>query len=811
MAERKLAEDNALDELIAQAFDLRSTIGKNVIALHKHFTATNNTTCVSMLRTLAAIVRQKGHENFDGRIEVRVGPLQAGQLLAVPVVHDGVRKVHERITDASPYSGKELVHGYPLAYTLYDRDDNVLVRAGYRAGTRLKEDEGELIGPDQIDTLLLYVPLLPDPKLPRMLKAPPKRERQERIRKARKRLEDILQRMPKDFAAYAAKRDVDLKALATIDMLEVGEHLKEEKWSALLWALDPGKHHTILNWYKAKLRADDLPADVKQAWIDLNTMPHRVTELEFMLLAAYRLQAKPERRKGIAGNIGEELTWLAKQGEPSRARELYGRAIDLQQPHDPARFYAGGRPSQPMSIEEKLTDPFWTYADREGILRNFPLSAFRKQWNRIVLNDAFGDARAFSELCKELYVIYQADYHSIAAANGPDAAKTRLGSNYKFVSTMFERMSDKGSTAWAREKLLKHNPVHTSEQDFKKLHVFGQAAKLEHDVDTLRATNEVFTDRTTVYSVPDHGTLKIMHETLPVVDFASIDPERSTVGTLVREFDALRERLPEYRSLTQLGTDFTAKLETILDWKDHVYGLLPTKSFELNTTFQELLGHARATDTSAYVSPQLLHTVDELVQGIKRREQQILRKRQQLAEQGHDLGQMVTRLRAVQGKTYVQPYQFGISFVQFELPVERYQQTHDIDQIIGQLSDVKREPNENYVQRVADALARVEHLQEFTMGSVLLDEASARLYDAKKQSYDLFGVCVSGTPDERAAAMNDVFSCLLLSSPLRAFRQDSEFGYYVMRNVPHDKIERLCQQVYEHNVRYRADCKLKLV
>ncbi len=463
MATRKLEKDaQALDELLAQAFDRRATIGKNVAYRREQFQRTNNTEGIALLRGLATTILAKGMHGVDGTIGVKVGPLIQGNRIS----SSDDRKIHE-VIGRSQYSGQELVRGYHVGFEVTKRDGTVAT-FGYTYDTRL--DHEVLIGPQHIDTLLATLPLLHDPDMRKKLRMPSRKKVRRHYARLQSTLSDLLEAIPASYAKFAERHNVDLEAIGSLDVFKVGKELAKGEWSALLWALDPAKNKNVYNWYRQRAKEHELPGDVREAWVYLTAYPYLLTREQTLLLGAYQMQARAQPRKGIAGHIPEELHWLAKDRKAERARELYRFDIDLSVPHKPARFYTGDIPLQEMSVEQKLNEKYWTVADREGILRQFPLGTFRKKWNACVLDRLYdNDVRGFDGSIKHLCEVRNADARVVARDDG-SVENTQLKENYKFVNEMLSRMKDTPSSqTYRRENLLARTPVHTAGEAFERL------------------------------------------------------------------------------------------------------------------------------------------------------------------------------------------------------------------------------------------------------------------------------------------------------------------------------------------------------
>ncbi len=486
MAKRKLsADEQGLDELLAQSFNRKTTIGKNIMYLRERFGRTNDTMGLSMLRVLGYAIRSKGLRNFGGEISIRVGAKRRGELLTNP--QKGKRR--ERIA-YSNYSGHQLVNVYPISYSLR-ADGETVVPAGYTLGTRL--DFEDVIGPNQVDTLLTYSRILSDPDMRKKLRKQRAAEARQRSKDQKDRLDDLLSRIPDDFRQRAMQRNIDLAALQNTEILKVGGLLAEEKWSALLWALDPGKNRNVYNWFREKAAKNDLPGDVREAWIYINKFPHLATDEDILLLGTYRLQEMPQPRKGIAGDLAEELKWLATSKDAEKARKLYGRKIDLSAKHEPAKFHTGAMLANDATIEKMLSEPYWTFADREGIQRKFPLVQFREEWNKQVIDSLFTDSNAFYTAMKSLHAVKLEDAKKIAEAPKPEDADTLLGSDYPFVKEMFDRMTkgEEKPEDFRRENLLRRTSIHKAQEEFDRLYTIAQKARLREKIPDAMKQNYV--------------------------------------------------------------------------------------------------------------------------------------------------------------------------------------------------------------------------------------------------------------------------------------------------------------------------------
>ncbi|MEM4254595.1 MAG: hypothetical protein QXR48_04410 [Candidatus Woesearchaeota archaeon] len=551
MAKRKLsADEQGLDELLAQAFNRNTTIGKNIMHLRERFSRTNDTMGLSMLRVLGYAIRSKGVRNFGGEITVKVGTMRRGELLAQP--EKGKRR--ERIA-YSNYSGKQLVNVYPISYSLRT-DGETIVPAGYTLGTRL--DFEDVIGPQQVDTLLAYSRLLNDPDMRNKLKRQKRSEAMQRSKEQKDRLDDLLSRMPAEFKQRAIQRKIDLTTLQNTEILKVGGLLAEEKWSALLWALDPGKHRNVYNWFREKAAKDDLPGDVREAWIYINKFPHLIDDYQIVLLGAYRMQEMPMPRKGIAGDIAEELKWLATSKEAEKARTLYGKEIDLSLTHEPAKFYTGNAINTNTTIEKMLDEPYWTIADREGILRKFPLVQFREEWNKQIIDKLFGNANAFYSAMNILYAIKQEDAKKIAEAPKPEDADTILGKDYAFVKEVFERMTkgEQNPDDYRRENLLRRTSIHKAKEEFHKLYVIAQKARLQEVIpDAMRQEYVTVTQAQESTGIPLSMTeiAERVQKGLWIYRTAGMRKQLSQARLTEKHFKELVTKMPELLQEAQYG------------------------------------------------------------------------------------------------------------------------------------------------------------------------------------------------------------------------------------------------------------------
>jgi len=473
MKQRKLEGDaQALDELLAQSFDGRSTLGKNVAYLRDYFARGNNTEGIAMLRGIAKAVQSKGMRNVDKSVDVTIGPKIQGS-------HTGNGESREMIGRGA-FSGQRLVQGYQVGYTIA-KQDGTKVQSGYLNGTRL--DSEMLVGIDHLNTLLLYKGIINDPEMPQMLRMPQKQAKKQ-YAKMEKTLPALLKTMPEYYRKLAERNNVNLAAMRELDVLKAGKEIAKGEFSALLAALDPGKNRNELNWFAHRAKDDELPVDVRQAWQYLKTYPHLLDTGMMTLLGAYQMQMRAQPRKGIAGSIAEELQWLAtgrkpdkpnkvdRQAETARTmyQKMYNCALDLQQKHEPARFYTGDVPVQDMTIEQKLGERNWTVADREGIIRKFPMRQFREAYNAQLLNALYAnDERGIQKSIDHLRQVRNADAQKVKQQDG-DTAGTRLGDNYEFVNEMLGRMKDTPvSQRYRVENLVKNTPVYRAKDDFERL------------------------------------------------------------------------------------------------------------------------------------------------------------------------------------------------------------------------------------------------------------------------------------------------------------------------------------------------------
>lgn len=472
MTKPKLPHDTQpLDELITQAFHLGSTIGKNIQHLRKHFANINNTTGIALLRRLAQNILEKGIRNFSGVIKITPGIPRQGRQYR----DEQGRKRHELIGH-SFYSGKKLATVYPVSFSLQN-DGKPLVAAGRTLGTQLAFED--MIGPDHIDTALVYLPLLNDPKMEDKLSKTQHRPIIEREKQEKQTLEELLAGMPEDFTELLRDHDVDLAPLRFIGFLQEGQHIAKGYFSPIHKIFDPGQRRNGYNWVQENFKQHTLPTDVRQAWLCITTHPHLKTVEHVQLVRKYLLQAFPLPREGVAGEMPAELRWLATSKEAEEARQLYNQKIDLTINHNPARIYDGNVPTQPMSVEKKLADPYWTIADYEGIRRCFPLAAFRKGWNRKMLANYFGSGPEFEERMKELIDMHDEDAKCIAMAKGPEKAYTKLGNDYPFVDSIVKWLQlNKTCGKTKREALINGVWAHESRDKFKRLYVIAQKVHL---------------------------------------------------------------------------------------------------------------------------------------------------------------------------------------------------------------------------------------------------------------------------------------------------------------------------------------------
>lgn len=461
MSNRKLSTDaQPLDELVAQTFDRRYTIGKNIELWRTFSDRYNWTTDKAFLRTFAMALQRKGVTNYDGqRITVTLGALAKGQKLADPIPGKMVRG---RI-GTSQYSGKEVVRAYPISYTVYDRNGDVLVRAGYTLGTRLTAENA--IGPDHAELAAVFVPRLNDPDFRTLLEERVKQpEAEKRRKKVRELFEDPVERMPESYRSILAQHNVSPSIIRQQKLLQHGEHIVNERWSAILLAFDPGRN--AYNWLRSKLEKGELPADVVEAWAFIHQFPDQREEVEkrLKIIGDYQLQWKPEGRKLIAGNLAEELRWLAtsRKTEAKYARELYRslykKDVNLDADHAPARFYHGDLPPHPAKVCKLLLEPAWTVGDRAGLERQFPIIEFREEWNRELVGEYFGSIRDFTKAVEGLH--------------GALESKAIPKGEVPFVQHVLNRMSlgEPGGKP-AADNFLRRTRIDLAEKEIDKLKV----------------------------------------------------------------------------------------------------------------------------------------------------------------------------------------------------------------------------------------------------------------------------------------------------------------------------------------------------
>ncbi len=471
-----------LDEMVAQASHRGSVVGRNIPVLEQYFRRQGNTNGVALLRWVGSKFQEKYGSNFRGGFALNVGVAVKGEKLALP--EEGRR--YETICDAASVSGQELRRvGYPVTLTLYN-GSSTEVAGGYTLDSRVQH-EG-MIGEQQLESALVYIPLLNDKDLRKKLRKLPVADVRARARKAQQSFETI-RSVPEAFAEVARKNNVDPAVLNNPELLKEGRHLADQYWSALVWAFQT-KGSNDLNWLKGEAKKHNLPVDVHQAYATLKAMPHLMTRDQYVLLGAYRLQAKREHRKGIAGNMPAELLWLANGSKAERARTMYGRPVDLAVKHEPAKFYTGSVPQQDMAIGQKLNDPYWTMADAEGVLRKFPLTEFRRKWNAQNAGEAFRDAGRFYRMVDYVAKVRRADAHELRKHEG-DLKQTRLGGDYHFVAGLLDRVKDPKTRRFSYERLIETTPIDQTHDDFyrlvsvasrmKKLADPGRFSRVVHD------------------------------------------------------------------------------------------------------------------------------------------------------------------------------------------------------------------------------------------------------------------------------------------------------------------------------------------
>lgn len=405
MTNRKLTKDaQPLDEMVAQTFDLRNAVGRDLEEWRRAAKQYNWTTDTALIRRFAAMMQLKDVRGYEGsRVQVQLGPMVKGARLAHAIPG---RMVHERV-GTSQYSGKQVVRAYPISVTLYDSNGDVSVRAGYTNETRLSSEN--IIGPDHADLAVTMLNRLGTPEFRKLLDERVTHTDADRERKAREVLDNPLDRMPEAYLQMIKDHGINVDILRQADLLSIGEHLLQEHWSAVLFALDVGKNRNLVNWLNEQADKGKLPEDVRYDWAYVKQFPHREDVGEKLKnIGSYQLQWKPEGRKAVAGNLAEELHWLAssRKSEAKYARELYktmyGKHVDLKVAHEPAKFYAGSQPPHAETIDKLPGEPYWTVADREGVLRKLPMTEFRQEWTKEIVKEYFGSVREFSAAMQQL-------------------------------------------------------------------------------------------------------------------------------------------------------------------------------------------------------------------------------------------------------------------------------------------------------------------------------------------------------------------------------------------------------------------------
>jgi len=478
MVTQKLKENaQPLDEMVAQTYHRGSVVGRNIPVLDQYFRKQGNTNGIALLRWVSDKIQEKYGGNFRGSFVLNVGTSVKGEKLAKP--EEGRR--YETICDAASVSGQELRRvAYPVTLTLYNSRARE-VAAGFTLDSRAQY-EG-MIGEKQLGSALVFVPLLNDKDMRKKLRKLPVADVRARAKKAQHSFEEIL-KMPEQFAEVARRNNVDPALLNNPELLKEGPHLAKQYWSALVWAFQT-KSKNDMNWMAGEAKAHKLPMDVHRAYMTLRTLPHLMTREQYVLLGAYRLQAKREHRKGVAGNVPAELLWLANSGKADRAREMYGNTIDLAVTHVPAKFYTGDVPQQEMTVGKKLNDPYWTMADLEGVLRKFPLTEFRRKWNTELAKDAFKDANRFGRMVDYLATVRRSDAHNLKQSSG-DLEKTRLGDHYEFVSCMLDHIKDPKTKRFSYERLIYGTPIDQAHDDFYRFLSVAQKMKKFADPDRFQ-------------------------------------------------------------------------------------------------------------------------------------------------------------------------------------------------------------------------------------------------------------------------------------------------------------------------------------
>ena len=450
----------SLDTRVAQTHHRGSTVGKNMPRLVRFFRRRRNTNGIALVNWIDEKIQEKYGRKFSGSIDLNVSRPILGRKAANPKPG----QVYESMGAAS-ISGQDLRRvKFPITLTLYQGGSTV--SAGYTLDSRV-QFEGE-IGSQQLDSALVYVPMLNEKGMERKLRRLPKPQEQARARKAKKSFDNAFAKMPEEFVKEARKNKVDLDSLKNPDLLRAAPHLADQYWSALVWAFQT-KGKNELNWLKGEARKNKLPHDVRTALYTREKHPHLMTRDQYMLLGAYRIQARKMPRRGIAGDMPDELLWLANSRKADSARKAYGREVNLSVDHEPARFYSGKLPEQQMTVGEKLNDPYWTMADLEGVLRKFPLTEFRRKVNtKVAESNCWGRDR-FYRIANYLTDVRDADKKRLKRNKG-DLNKTHLGENYNFVDGMLKQLTDPKTKKHSFDRLMDSMPMHLAEKDIQRFH-----------------------------------------------------------------------------------------------------------------------------------------------------------------------------------------------------------------------------------------------------------------------------------------------------------------------------------------------------
>lgn len=386
MAKRKLSKKaKAIDERLAQSFDLRNTTGSNWNYGMTNFTGNDK----AAYRLIGEMAEQKGGnvDHFGKLVENKSEDNMSGDVRA-----DG--------------SGQKISNRRYISVTVYHKDDTVTP-----AGTILDKDGNrknaayeKKTGRQHLSTIRHHLAILADPDYVAKLKQRPPRERKKYVKREKQDLEGMITQMPPEFAEVLERRGINLAAVKELGMLEAGPYIAKGKWEYILWGVDPGKDRNANNWMAEQANEGELPSAIKHAWGYGNVSPHLTSKEEKLMVGLCRLQKREE--PGLGQGFAKELLWLATSKSAKKAREQYTQkhSLDLSVEHKPVEYLHIKLPRKTRKIHELLEEmadddaplPI-TFADFQSLVNKFPLVGFRYDWNKQGYDFYFKEDKTFAD------------------------------------------------------------------------------------------------------------------------------------------------------------------------------------------------------------------------------------------------------------------------------------------------------------------------------------------------------------------------------------------------------------------------------